>query len=368
MSNKLKLKKNLIEYLVWFIPIRKLRNKIRIDSVYLKDLGYKINYNHYKNTIKGKKTFFVRNDWPVNEKEFTNNYFYNLIKDNYISDLEISYNPDIEIFGPIGKRDFLEKSKAKIKIFYTSECVSNKAIYKRWTDYYDNCVNHVDLSLGYDRIDENKYQNYVRFPLWIFYNFDGFLDNKYYTKDDIKKVIDNINNAKSKKNKFASLIASHDHDSNNIRTIMYNEISKIDNINCPGKLFHNDDTLKQDFNDDKIEYLRDFKFNICPENAISDGYITEKLFDAFKSGCIPIYNGDENIELDLVNKDALLFFRKDEDNTELVKEIEKLHKDDKLFDAFQKQIKIYDSMVDYLWERRVKILTRLETLINERLK
>ena len=366
MSNKLKLKKNLIEYLVWFIPIRNIRNKVRIDSIYLKDLGYKINYNHYKNSINGKKTFFVRNDWPVNEKEFPDNYFYKLIKNNYINNLEISYNPDIEYFGPVGSRYFLENSKAKIKIFYTGECVSQNAINKTWSQYSDNCINDVDLSLGFDRIDENKHQNYVRFPIWISYNFNGLLNNKNYTKDDIKKVIDNINNAKSKKNKFASLVASHD--ATNIRTQMYDKIIKIDNINCPGKLFHNDDTLKTDFKNDKIEYLKDFKFNICPENTISDGYITEKLFDAFKAGCIPIYNGDENIELDLVNKNALLFFKKDEDNTELIKEIEKLHKDDKLFDAFQKQVKIYDSMVDYLWERRTKILNRLEILINEKLK
>ena len=125
---------------------------------------------------------------------------------------------------------------------------------------------------------------------------------------------------------------------------MYNQISNIGNINCPGKLFHNDDTLKLNFNDDKIEYLKDFKFNICPENTISDGYITEKLFDSFKAGCIPIYNGDENIELDLVNKNALFFFKKDQDNTDIIKEIEKLNKDDKLFDAFQKQIKIYSEL------------------------
>ena len=364
MANKLKFKKNLIEYLVWPIPIKKARNSIRINSIYLKDLGYKINYNHYKNTIKDKKTFFVRNDWNVNENEFTNNYFYNLIKNNYINDLEISYNPDIEFFGPVGKRYFLEKSEAKIKIFYTGECVSQNTIDKTWANYSDNCINDVDLSLGFDRLDENK--NYVRFPIWIFYNFHGLLDNKNYTKDDIKKVIDNINDAKSKKNKFASLVASHD--VTNIRRQMYNKISKIDNISCPSKLFHNDDTLKTAFNDNKIEYLKNFKFNICPENTISNGYITEKLFDAFKAGCIPIYNGDENIELDLVNKNALLFFKKDEDNTELIKEIEKLYKNDKLFDSFQKQIKIYDSMIDYLWERRVKILTILENLINERLK
>ena len=366
MSSKLILKKNLIEYLVWLIPIKSIRNSIRINSIYLKDLGYKINYNHYKESIKNKKTFFIRNDWDVNEKDFINNYFYNLIKNNYINDLEISYNPDIEFFAPIGKRYFLEKSKAKIKIFYTGECVSKSTINKIWSQYFDNCINDVDLSLGFDMLDENKYTNYVRFPIWIFYHFYGLLDNKNYTKDDIKKVIDDINNAKSKKNKFASLVASHD--VSGIRNQMYNQISKIDTILCPSKLFHNDDSLKKDFNNNKIEYLKDFKFNICPENTISEGYVTEKLFDAFRSGNIPIYNGNENIEFDLVNKNALLFFKKDEDNTELIKEIDQLNKDDKLFDSFQKQIKIYDSMIDYLWERRTKILNKLSTLINERLK
>ena len=362
--------RNFVHYIIWFIPIRSLRDKLRWymmkDNIFTRNFCYWVNYKIDYQKIKGKKTLFVTNEWLMDEKEFYNNFFYKLIKNCYINDLEISYKPDIEVFGPVGKRYFLENSKAKIKIFYTGECVSQKAIAKDWSEYSDNCINDVDLSLGFDRIDEDKHQNYVRFPIWISYNFYGLLDNKNYTKDHIKKVIDDINNAKSKKNKFASLVASHD--ATNIRTQMYNQISKIDYINCPSKLFHNDDTLKSNFNNNKIEYLKDFKFNICPENTISEGYITEKLFDAFKAGCIPIYNGDENIELDLVNKNALLFFRKNEDNTELIKEIEKLHKDDKLFDAFQNKIKIYDSMVDYLWDRRTKILNRLESLINERLK
>lgn len=360
----MELKKNLIEYLVWIIPFYNLRNKIRTNSIFLKDLGYKINYSHYKDKIKDKKTFFIRNDWAVNEREFKYNYFYDIIKTNYIPDLEISYKPDIELFGPIGKRYFLEKSKAKIKIFYTGECVSKNAIDKTWAKYSDNCVNEADLSLGFDRLNENKFKNYVRFPIWINYIFGGLLD-KNYNKDNIKKAIDDINKAKSKKNKFASLIASHDKPK--IRTEIYNKVSEIGKVSSAGKLLHNDDRLKKDFNNNKIEYLRDFKFNICPENAISEGYITEKLFDSFRAGCVPIYSGDENIELDLVNKNALLFYRKGEDNFEVLKEIERLNKDDKLFDSFQKQIKINNSMVDYIWDRREKILKRLESLINERL-
>ena len=361
----MELKKNLIEYLVWIIPFYKLRNRIRINSVFLKDLGYRINYANYKDKIKGRKTFFVRNDWAVNEREFKYNYFYNFIKKYYIPDLAISYNPDIEFFAPNGKRYFLEKSKAKIKIFYTGECVSKNAINEVWKEYSDNCVNDVDLSLGFDRLDENKYKNYVRFPIWINYNFGAILEENF-TKDKIKETIDCINGAKSKKNKFASLVASHD--APKIRTEIFNKVSEIGEVKCAGKLLHNDDILKNEFNNNKIEYLRDFKFNICPENTISDGYITEKLFDSFSAGCIPIYSGDENIEMDLVNKNALLFYKKGEDNSALLEEVEKLNKDEKLFDAFQNQIKINYSMVDYLWDRRVKILGRLESLIEERLK
>ena len=114
----------------------------------------------------------MRNDYVLKEEEFKYNYLYNVIKNNYIPDLEISYNPDIEFFASNGKRYFLEKSKAKIKIFFTGECVSEKAIDKNWVEYFDNCVNDVDLSLGFDRLDENKYKNYVRFPIWINYHFN----------------------------------------------------------------------------------------------------------------------------------------------------------------------------------------------------
>jgi glycosyltransferase involved in cell wall biosynthesis len=49
--------------------------------------------------------------------------------------------------------------------------------------------------------------------------------------------------------------------------------------------------------DSKYETLRQYKFSICYENA-SDypGYITEKIFDCFKAGCVPVYLGAPNID------------------------------------------------------------------------
>jgi hypothetical protein len=46
----------------------------------------------------------------------------------------------------------------------------------------------------------------------------------------------------------------------------------------------------------KIPILRNYKFNICYEN-IRDipGYITEKIFDCFFAGCVPVYWGADNV-------------------------------------------------------------------------
>jgi hypothetical protein len=46
----------------------------------------------------------------------------------------------------------------------------------------------------------------------------------------------------------------------------------------------------------KLETLSNYKFNLCYENAIDrETYITEKIFDSFKAGTIPIYLGPKNI-------------------------------------------------------------------------
>lgn len=150
----------------------------------------------------------------------------------------------------------------------------------------------------------------------------------------------------------------------NLREAMYNRISKIDKVDCPSKFLHNDNSLKNEFNDNKLEYLKQFKFNICPENVIEDGYITEKLFDAFKTGCIPIWNGDKNIEPNVINKDSILYWEKDSDNRELLKEIERLHRDETYYNNFISQPRlIVDNATDYIYNQIKRLHDRLEEFI-----
>lgn len=49
--------------------------------------------------------------------------------------------------------------------------------------------------------------------------------------------------------------------------------------------------------DEKMPVLERYRFQICYENTTSlDGYVSEKIFDAFFAGCIPVYLGCKDIE------------------------------------------------------------------------
>ena len=56
----------------------------------------------------------------------------------------------------------------------------------------------------------------------------------------------------------------------------------------------------------KKEILKGYKFAICYENAKDiPGYITEKIFDCFFAGCVPIYLGAPNIS-DFIPKECYI--------------------------------------------------------------
>ena len=56
---------------------------------------------------------------------------------------------------------------------------------------------------------------------------------------------------------------------------------------------------------DLIEAYKKYKFVFAIENKKVDGYVTEKIMNAFHAGCIPIYWGSSNIN-DLFNKKAYI--------------------------------------------------------------
>ncbi|RMG23521.1 MAG: hypothetical protein D6732_24730, partial [Methanobacteriota archaeon] len=60
--------------------------------------------------------------------------------------------------------------------------------------------------------------------------------------------------------------------------------------------------------DSKKDVLKNYKYAICFENARYPGLITEKIFDCFAAGTVPIYYGAPNVQV-YIPKTCFIDFR-----------------------------------------------------------
>jgi hypothetical protein len=101
---------------------------------------------------------------------------------------------------------------------------------------------------------------------------------------------------------------------------------------------------------DKIAVLKDYKFSICYENMQNiKGYISEKIFDCFGAGVVPVYWGASNVT-DYIPEGCFIDRRKFKDNKALYKFLKKVTKEEyeqylKNAEAFLKsdQAKVFTS-------------------------
>ena len=270
------------------------------------------------------------------------------------------YNDKLEAAGKhlnlcsvFGDRSVLEQVSG-IKMFFSGENIRNSP-YDVYSDYLLRDES-TSLGLGFDYFENSRY---LRFPLWILYMF-----KPTSTRQDIAERCHELRYPDvSGKSLFCSMVASHDW--NGIRKVMVNAFSVVDTVRCPGKYLHNDHSLKTQFNDDKTEYLRQFYFNICPENSNCAGYVTEKVFEAITAGCIPVYWGSYNDpEPSILNKEAILFWNKDKDNQDLIQTVSNLCSSREEMDGFLHLPRIKEGAEDFVWE----MIEALDSAIDAMLK
>lgn len=265
------------------------------------------------------------------------------------------------IFGPYSK---LEEDFDGAKIFFTGENLEEPVKHRIlktdpiedriWADrrkmYGNYGAGDVDLAIGFGNreadsllgFEGSRKTRYVRFPLWLTYVFEPDC-----THDDIKNTIDEINAARSTGKKDTMLLASHDFWGT--RSDILKSLEGVCDISIAGKWRNNTRELWDDYDNDKNKYLSEFRFNICPENVDAPGYVTEKIFDAFKCGAIPIYQGSLGMpEPNVINTDAVLLWDFDGDNSETISLIKKLNSDNVYYDNFIAQPKFKQDAAEYV--------------------
>lgn len=254
-----------------------------------------------------------------------------------------------ELLHPFGRN--------RKRVFFTGENVH----YPVFKDYQKNLLDHasIGLSLGFDYVDDARY---LRFPIWILEMFPPDSDI-----NDIKRICNQLSFQKleDSRNRFCALVAGTSTmlgtESLEMRKSMVEKLNLIDRVDCAGKLLRNTDELQERFHDDKAEFLKLYRFFICPENISVAGYVTEKVFHAIGSGCVPIYMGSlNNPEPEVLNHEAILFWEKDGDNESLLRKVGELHGNNLLYKEFFEQPRLKNDA----WEVVANYFDDLERRLN----
>ena len=290
-----------------------------------------------------------KRDLKVNYKNYTwFNFFYKTDIKNFRLTRFIEHNKlnknnkKVNLISVFWTRKIL-KYVDWIKIFFTWEYIGKD----RFSEYDDYCLSDADLCIWFREYD--NMDNYIRFPLWILYLFKA----EKTSLSDINETIQILERAKHNylnREKFCALISSHD-DIEKTRTNAFENVWKYWQIDCPWKLFHNIDVNIPKYQD-KIDFLWNYKYNICPENKSDEWYVTEKLIDCWRAWCIPIYRWIFwELEKNVFNEECIIWL----DDLKFSKEKEKSFVNSKVFKKWSSEY-IYVVIKD-LEKKLKKILT-----------
>lgn len=248
----------------------------------------------------------------------TDNYFYNLLKQNF--NIEISDNPDFLFYSVFGSSHLSYKC---VKIFFTGENIGPN---------YNNC----DYSMCHDYLDNGKH---YRLPLYILYG-------GYYELVD-KKVDDSLLNRK-----FCNFIVSNG--ASLVRNNFFSKLCKYKMVDSGGRFMNNIGYAV----DDKLKFQSDYKFSIAFENDAyrpnRDGYTTEKILEPMKVNSIPIYWGNTLIHKDF-NRKSFINYHDFKSENELVEYIIHLDNNDDEYMKVMREPWLNDNKVlESLKEENIK--------------
>lgn len=261
---------------------------------------------------------------------------------------------DIIISDVFGKVDINSiDTKDALKMFYTSEA------------YLPN-LDDYDLVFGFDRVDDDP--RYIRLP---YYYLEWKNDIKVY--DTVRQ---NQGECNPKKEQFACFLVSNGSklmgyngkiiEGVGARDSMFNHLSEYKWVASGGPHLNNIGSPVPRGKNNTQEWLGQCKFVISYENQYHDGYITEKVFQAYFAGAVPIYWGDKTAVSE-INKDAVIYADDFETEQDLIEYVKKVDNDDELYCKIWNNHLITNPEIDYTLIQE-KIRKKLFELIDAKLE
>jgi hypothetical protein len=265
--------------------------------------------------------------WNANI-DLENSVIINLIK--ILSKKSIEFvsiaNCDILIFGPYEQQSFFSSIKRralnsiKRRVDKIDTVLPNIDFYllnrkikpiKIYHSYENNNIPNIKYDFAITTHLGIEEQNHLRFPVWKetidwshlgIYREIGLSAKRFGSYLKIKDLMNANENNFFNKDKKICLFASH---LNEPRNSMYKKLSEHFEVSGYGPYFNKNikhHNLSQ-FN--KREIMKNYGFNLCPENSLCPGFYSEKIPEAFLGNCLPISWADKNINYDF-NENAFI--------------------------------------------------------------
>lgn len=243
------------------------------------------------------------NNYFYNKTKLTDLYIYKIIDNN-----KNICNNNVKIITEFTPNYIIKSytdDKNNIIIFINGEVEDVKSLINRY-NYVDIFITYQE-SFKFWNSYKNKYSYNIQGYLSQYWNYNEYFNLNNLFINNIKNKLYNIKNYD-----FCSFISSHKEDKNiwlNRNKIYYNKSYYKNLSNIRFELFrYLNENYKHILSGGRIEnninhyiknkddLLKQTIFNLCFENCIYDNYLTEKIFDSYKNGCIPIYCGDPNVK------------------------------------------------------------------------
>jgi hypothetical protein len=209
----------------------------------------KINFGHF---------------WPSFDKQ--DNYFTRVLSKRYA--LELSEDPDYYFFThPYdGKLDYLKYTCHRIFLGWENQRAD-----------WNICDYVLDSNF------EPGNPRHKRFPIWAGWNLQKLVEPKQPGSFAQKK-------------KFCCMLVSNGKAKERIN--FFHVLNKYKKVDSGGKYLNNVGYPVEN----KMEFIKDYKFVLSFENSSRPGYTTEKLIEPMLVGSIPIYWGNPAVEKDFNTK------------------------------------------------------------------
>ena len=242
------------------------------------------------------------------------NLIYDILKGHHY-DVQISEDPDYLICDVFGENPYEYCKHPQVRIMYNSE-------------NYIPDFNLIDYAICSYPIQFQDRCFYLPCCVWPQKHWRELpkKNREALTTDFVKSKV-----------YFANFIASHESE-NHIRGDFFKKLCEYKRVESPGFYLNNmpNGEMVCWTDDSKTDFQRKCKFTLCFESTAHNGFVTEKIMDAFYADTIPVYYGSPTVT-DIFNRKAFINCSDYASFDEVIEKIKELDQDDEKYLEMMRQ-------------------------------